>query len=86
LEKPLAMLLFGMLNWMFTGSSPTGVSITFAIAPIVRSLFLDGLHGLEIPGPKRKGGPDTISAATPPAPLVQEFGPGSAAPCLRRSS
>jgi AcrR family transcriptional regulator len=55
LGKPLAMLLFGMLNWMFTWLKPEGRLNHLAIAPIVRSLFLDGLHGLEIPGPKKKG-------------------------------
>ena len=55
LEKPLAMLLFGMLNWMFTWLQPDGRLNHVAIAPIVRSLFLHGLEGLEIPGSKRKG-------------------------------
>jgi len=54
MEKPLAMLLFGMLNWMFTWLKPDGRLDHVAIAPIVRSLFLDGLRGLEIPGPKKK--------------------------------
>ena len=55
LQKPLAMLLFGMLNWMFTWLRPDGRLNDVAIAPVVRSLFLSGLHGLEVPGPKRKG-------------------------------
>ena len=54
LEKPLAMLLFGMLNWMFTWLKPDGRLNHVAIAPVVRSLFLHGLHGLEVPGPKKK--------------------------------
>ena len=54
MEKPLAMLLFGMLNWMFTWLKPDGRLDHVAIAPIVRSLFLDGLRGLEIPAPKKK--------------------------------
>jgi TetR/AcrR family transcriptional regulator len=48
LETPIAMLLFGMLNWMFTWMKPDG-RLTYAeMAPIVRSLFLRGLQGLEI--------------------------------------
>jgi hypothetical protein len=54
LEKPLAMLLFGMLNWMFTWLKPGGPLNHMAISPVVRSLFLDGLHGLEISGAKKK--------------------------------
>ena len=54
MEKPLAMLLFGMLNWMFTWLKPDGRLDHVAIAPIVRSLFLDGLRGLQIPAPKKK--------------------------------
>jgi len=56
LEKPLAMLLFGMLNWMFTWLKPDGRLNHVAIAPVVRSLFLDGLHRLDISGPKKKKG------------------------------
>ncbi len=54
LEKPLAMLLFGMLNWMFTWLKPEGRLNHAAIAPVVRSLFLDGLHGLELPAARKK--------------------------------
>jgi AcrR family transcriptional regulator len=49
LEKPLAMLLFGMLNWMFTWMKPDGQITYMSMAPMVRSLFLHGLHGVEIP-------------------------------------
>jgi TetR/AcrR family transcriptional regulator len=56
LEKPLAMLLFGMLNWMFTWMRPGGALTHASMVPIVRSLFLHGLEGLEIPGarPRRR--------------------------------
>ena len=54
LEKPLAMLLFGMLNWMFTWLQPGGRLNHVAIAPLVRSLFLNGLHGLEIPSSRKR--------------------------------
>jgi TetR/AcrR family transcriptional regulator len=57
LQKPLAMLLFGMLNWMFTWLRPDGRLNHEAMAPVVRSLFLHGLQGLEIPVPKKKARP-----------------------------
>jgi AcrR family transcriptional regulator len=66
LEKPLAMLLFGMLNWMFTWLKPEGRLTHLAIAPVVRSLFLDGLHGLDVPGLKKKGRGNTITVASVP--------------------
>jgi AcrR family transcriptional regulator len=49
LEKPVAMLLFGMLNWMFTWVRPKGPLTHATLAPLVQSLFLRGLEGLEIP-------------------------------------
>jgi len=61
LEKPLAMLLFGMLNWMFTWLRPDGRLDHVAMAPIVRSLFLDGLRGLDLQASKRSRGPSRRS-------------------------
>jgi AcrR family transcriptional regulator len=43
LAKPLTMLLFGMINWMFTWMKPTGRLDHAAMAPIVADLFLGGL-------------------------------------------
>ncbi len=43
LAKPLAMLLFGMMNWMFTWLRPQGHITHHAMAPIVADLFLGGL-------------------------------------------
>jgi len=49
LEKPVAMLLFGMLNWMFTWLRPNGKLNHASVAPLVASLFFDGLSGVKIP-------------------------------------
>jgi AcrR family transcriptional regulator len=49
LSKPLAMLLFGMMNWMFTWLRPEGRITHHAMAPIVADLFLGGL-GAVMPG------------------------------------
>ena len=43
LAKPLAMLLFGMMNWMFTWLRPEGRIKHHDMAPIVADLFLVGL-------------------------------------------
>ena len=43
LAKPLAMLLFGMMNWMFTWLRPDGRMTHHDMAPIVADLFLGGL-------------------------------------------
>jgi TetR/AcrR family transcriptional regulator len=43
LEKPLTMLLFGMINWLFTWFRP-GEPLSHAqMAPLVADLFLGGL-------------------------------------------
>ena len=49
LDKPVAMLLFGMLNWMFTWLQPDGKLTHATIAPIVCDLFLHGLAGIRVP-------------------------------------
>ena len=43
LSKPLTMLLFGMINWMFTWLRPGGELDHAAMAPIVADLFIGGL-------------------------------------------
>jgi AcrR family transcriptional regulator len=43
LAKPLTMLLFGMINWMFTWLHQDGELTHDAMAPIVVDLFLGGL-------------------------------------------
>ncbi len=43
LAKPMTMLLFGMINWMFTWLKRDGALNHQAMAPIVVDLFLGGL-------------------------------------------
>ena len=43
LGKPLAMLLFGMINWTFTWLKPGGALTHATLAPIVCELFFGGL-------------------------------------------
>lgn len=47
LAKPLTMLLFGMINWMFTWLRPAGELDHAAMAPIVADLFLGGLAAVQ---------------------------------------
>ncbi len=49
LAKPLTMLLFGMMNWMFTWLNPEGALGHDEMAPIVADLFLGGLGAVHAP-------------------------------------
>jgi AcrR family transcriptional regulator len=49
LHKPLTMLLFGMMNWMFTWLQPGGKLTHAAMAPIVADLFFGGLNAVQLP-------------------------------------
>ncbi|MEO8278899.1 MAG: TetR/AcrR family transcriptional regulator [Ideonella sp.] len=49
LDKPLTMLLFGMMNWMFTWLRPDGPLGAREMAPIVADLFLGGLRAVADP-------------------------------------
>jgi AcrR family transcriptional regulator len=49
LAKPLAMLLFGMINWLFTWFKPDAQLDYPTLAPLVTELFLHGLTGLRVP-------------------------------------
>ena len=49
LAKPLTMLLFGMVNWMFTWIKPDGKLDHAAMGHIVADLFMGGLRKVEVP-------------------------------------
>lgn len=49
LTKPLTMLLFGMINWMFTWLQPQGRLDHAAMAPMVVDLFIGGLGHVKVP-------------------------------------
>jgi TetR/AcrR family transcriptional regulator len=52
LTKPVTMLLFGMINWMFTWMKPGGELNYDTLAPMVADLFLGGLPALKpLPAP-----------------------------------
>jgi len=49
LDRPLAMLLFGMINWMFTWLKPDGALTHEQMAPVVADLFFGGLAAVRKP-------------------------------------
>ena len=49
LGKPMAMLLFGMINWMFTWMKPGRELDHDAIGVIVADLFFGGVRAVELP-------------------------------------
>ena len=51
LATPMTMLLFGMINWMFTWMKPDGALDHQALAPMVADLFLGGLPAVRLPEP-----------------------------------
>jgi TetR/AcrR family transcriptional regulator len=57
LAKPLTMLLFGMINWMFTWLRPGGTLDHAALAPIVADLFIGGLAAVQPPAAAPLPGP-----------------------------
>ena len=62
LDKPLTMLLFGMINWMFTWLRPDGPLSHEQMAPIVADLFLGGLGAVREPLPAKS--PEPVLSGT----------------------
>ncbi|HEX7440706.1 MAG TPA: TetR/AcrR family transcriptional regulator [Caldimonas sp.] len=50
MHKPLTMLLFGMMNWMFTWLRPNGALTHADMTPVVADLFFGGLGAVRVPG------------------------------------
>ncbi len=50
LATPLAMLLFGMINWTFTWLKAGGALDHDSLAPVVADLFFGGLAAVKLPG------------------------------------
>jgi AcrR family transcriptional regulator len=60
LDRPLAMLLFGMINWMFTWLRPDGSLTHEQMAPLVADLFLGGLDAVRKPRAPARAAAATI--------------------------
>jgi hypothetical protein len=56
LAKPMTMLLFGMINWIYTWMKPGGALDHEALAPLVADLFLGGLPAVRLPQPAALAG------------------------------
>jgi len=65
--KPLTMLLFGMINWMFTWMRPGGRVDHSTLAPVVADLFLGGLASVTLPPLPDGGDNAAVPALTPGA-------------------
>jgi len=80
LAKPLAMLLFGMINWTFTWLKPGGALTHETLAPVVAQLFFGGLAAVDGAGADdaaAAGVPRAISGAvsnTPESPVGRSAG------------
>ena len=70
LEKPLAMLLFGMMNWMFTWLQPNGALSHSDMAPVVADLFFGGLASVRSAGRRAAASTDSPS----PSPSLHRNG------------
>jgi AcrR family transcriptional regulator len=64
LHKPLAMLLFGMINWTFTWLKPDGRLTHEALAPIVADLYFGGLGAVRSPALAAPAAPGRRGART----------------------
>ena len=65
LHKPLTMLLFGMMNWMFTWLRPNGALTHADMTPVVADLFFGGLGAVKVPVRAAKPRRVPVSTTTP---------------------
>ena len=84
LDKPLAMLLFGMMNWMFTWLQPKGELSHADLAPVVADLFFGGIGAVRAPG-RKKPTPIRTLNGDPACPLPETSSSPPASPRQPRS-
>jgi AcrR family transcriptional regulator len=84
LAKPLAMLLFGMMNWMFTWLQPKGELSHADLAPVVADLFFGGIGAVRAPGRKKPASIRTPNG-DPACALPETSSPPPASPRQPRS-
>jgi TetR/AcrR family transcriptional regulator len=68
LHKPLALLLFGMINWTFTWLRAGGALTHETLAPVVVALFFGGLPAVEAPRPSLRSPARRRNSGYAPAP------------------
>ncbi len=78
LDKPVTMLLFGMMNWMFTWLGPAGPLGTQEMAGIVADLFFGGFPAVRAPqvsrhrsSPEATGSPGAPGSLSPTHPRTE---------------
>jgi len=84
LDKPLAMLLFGMMNWMFTWLQPKGELSHADLAPVVADLFFGGIGAVRAPGRRKPASIRTLNG-DPACPLPEPSSSPPASPRQPRS-
>jgi AcrR family transcriptional regulator len=84
LDKPLTMLLFGMMNWMFTWLKPRGELSHADMAPVVADLFFGGMGAVRVPGRKKPASTRTLNG-DPSCPLPETSSSPPASSPLPRS-
>ena len=62
LHRPITMLLFGMMNWMFTWLQPGGKLSHADLAPVVADIFFGGVNAVRLADSQAGA-----AAATPPS-------------------
>ena len=70
LDKPLTMLLFGMVNWLFTWMRTDGPLDYDRMAAIVADLFVGGIAAVQPPAGADSPAPRAAANATPDLLLV----------------
>jgi TetR/AcrR family transcriptional regulator len=86
LGKPLAMLLFGMMNWMFTWLQPKGELSHADLAPVVADLFFGGIGAVRPPARKASRSHPDHHNGDLPCPSSETPSPLPVSPRRARSS
>jgi TetR/AcrR family transcriptional regulator len=86
LGKPLAMLLFGMMNWMFTWLQPRGELSHADLAPVVADLFFGGIGAVRAPSRKASRSHPDHHHGDPPCPSSEAPSSLPVSPRRARSS
>lgn len=72
LDTPMAMLLFGMINWTFTWMKAAGPLSHAALAQVVVDLLLGGLGSVRLPAQVSAGARAGVAAQATPGPQPGE--------------
>ncbi|HSM22592.1 MAG TPA: hypothetical protein VK876_10340 [Rubrivivax sp.] len=80
LHKPLALLLFGMINWTFTWLRAGGALTHETLSPVVVALFFGGLPAVAAPGPSLRLPARRRGSGCAPAPRVVPLPAPSSSP------